>query len=93
MAIAFSILHIFYLTRPVDYSLPGGGYGEGKDLRQALKTTPLSAVIFLLCIGVLIPVLTLFSYHIRLVCMNRTTVEQVRGRAHLLPNPNSSGIS
>ena len=77
LAIVFSVLHIYYLTRPLDYSLPGGGNGEGKNFGQALKATPLSAVIFLLSIGVVIPLLTLFGYHVRLVCMNRTTVEQV----------------
>lgn len=79
LSIAFSVLHIYYLTRPLSYALPRGGFGQGKDFGQALKATPLSAVIFLLSIAVVLPVMVLFGYHVRLVCINRTTVEQVRG--------------
>ncbi|UZJ51409.1 hypothetical protein CBS101457_000729 [Exobasidium rhododendri] len=78
IALIFSILHIYYLTRPVTSPLPGGGFGEGKNFGQALKATPLSAVIFFLVIGVMVPLLTLFGYHARLISMNRTTVEQIR---------------
>lgn len=62
---------------PQDQALPRGGFGQGKNFGQALKATPLSAVIFLLSIAVVLPVIVLFVYHVRLVCMNRTTVEQV----------------
>jgi palmitoyltransferase ZDHHC9/14/18 len=77
LSIIFSILHIYYLTVPQDQTLPRGGFGQGKNFGQALKATPLSAVIFLLSIAVVLPVMVLFVYHVRLVCMNRTTVEQV----------------
>ncbi|MCO5590187.1 hypothetical protein L7F22_044156 [Adiantum nelumboides] len=78
ISIVFCVLHIYYLTRSTQTPLPAGGFGEGKSFRQALKATPLSVVLFFLSIAVLIPITTLFSYHIRLICLNRTTVEQIR---------------
>lgn len=77
LAIIFSVLHIYYLTRPVTFSLPGGGFGSGKSFAGSLRATPLSAVLFLLAVGLVVPLLVLFGYHIRLISMNRTTVEQV----------------
>lgn len=78
LSIAFCVLHIYYLTRSTQTRLPRTGFGEGKTFRQALQATPVSAVLFFLSIGVVIPLLTLFSYHVRLICLNRTTVEQIR---------------
>lgn len=78
ISIVFCVLHIYYLTRSPQTPLPAGGFGEGKSFQQALKATPLSAVVFFLSIAVLIPITTLFCYHIRLICLNRTTVEQIR---------------
>lgn len=78
ISIVFCVLHIYYLTRSPQTQLPAGGFGEGKSFQQALKATPLSVVLFFLSIAVLIPITTLCSYHIRLICLNRTTVEQIR---------------
>lgn len=79
MAIAFSILHIYFLTRPLDYALPASGkFGQGKTFRQALQAAPVSAVLFFLAIGVVVPLTTLLGYHVRLIAINRTTVEQIR---------------
>lgn len=78
ISIAFCVVQLYLLTRPTTQRLPGGGFGEGKDFGQALKHAPLTAVVFLLSVMVTAPLLTLFGYHVRLVGMNRTTVEQIR---------------
>lgn len=51
---------------------------QGYDFQEALQHSPMSAVLFLLILIVFIPILTLFSYHLRLIMMGRTTVEQIR---------------
>lgn len=77
-SIAFTVIHLYLLTRPTTQELPRSGYGEGKDFGQALSSAPMTAAVFILTIMMVIPLLTLFSYHVRLVAMNRTTVEQIR---------------
>ena len=77
--IAFSILHLYLLTRPVTQQLPkAGAFGGGKDFRGALETSPVSVVVFLLSLAALGPIMTLFVYHLRLIVHNRSTVEQIR---------------
>lgn len=78
LSIAFCILQLYFVTRPTAQKLPGGGFGEGKDFGEALAHAPLTAVVFLLSVIVMGPLFTLFAYHVRLVGMNRTTVEQIR---------------
>lgn len=51
--------------------------GEGGFV-GALRESPVSAVLFLLCVGVTGPLGVLFVYHIRLILRNRSTVEQIR---------------
>lgn len=55
----------------------------------ALKTAPGSAAAFVMSILVLGPVAALFFYHVRLMLLNITTIEQVRNQAHrsLIPGP------
>ncbi len=50
----------------------------GYTFRQALSNSPSPAALFVLCIAAVAPLLTLFTYHIRLVLLNRSTVEQIR---------------
>jgi hypothetical protein len=77
--IPFSILHLYYLTRPTDYPLPkAGSFGGGLDFRQALARSPISAVMVILNANVLPPIAMLLGYHAWLVVHNRTTVEQIR---------------
>ncbi|CCF49310.1 hypothetical protein NDA11_007212 [Ustilago hordei] len=69
------------LTRPSTYRYPrakGDVVGRGLSFREALANTPVSAVLFLLCIGAILPLIVLFIYHVRLVLLNRSTVEQIR---------------
>lgn len=75
MSVAFSAIHVYYLTKP---ATPQNSEA-GKTFRDALAATPVSAVMFFLGLGVAAPLVTLLCYHIRLIAMNRTTVEQVRG--------------
>lgn len=79
IVIAMSAVHIVLLTKPASYAFPRGARsGPGLTFRQALAETPVSAVLFLLTIGALGPIMTLFVYHLRLVALNRTTVEEIR---------------
>lgn len=52
------------------------------DFREALKQGPGSAVAFSMTIVVIWPVLALLSYHLRLLVLNVTTIEQIRNQAH-----------
>jgi len=68
------------------------------DFREALKQGPGSAVAFAISVIVLWPVLALLSYHLRLLILNVTTIEQIRNQAHKTvtdgpapPNPFSHG--
>ncbi len=77
--IAFSVVHLYCLTRSVTQALPkSGAFGSGLDFREALARSPVSAILFLLNIGAAAPISFLFGYHLRLVALNRTTVEQIR---------------
>ncbi|KAG9004645.1 Eukaryotic peptide chain release factor GTP-binding subunit [Tulasnella sp. JGI-2019a] len=78
-------------------------YLEGKDRRigasGAIKHAIGSTVTACLCIIVIWPLLALALYHVRLLFLNITTIEQVRQQAHRkltksstpLPNPFSIG--
>ncbi|KAG8881232.1 Eukaryotic peptide chain release factor GTP-binding subunit [Tulasnella sp. 332] len=78
-------------------------YLEGKDRRMgaggAIKHAIGSTVAACLCIVVIWPLLALALYHVRLLLLNVTTIEQVRQQAHrkltksstALPNPFSIG--
>jgi palmitoyltransferase ZDHHC9/14/18 len=70
-------LHIYFLAR--------GGAG----FRKALGRAAGSAVVFCLAIAVIWPVAVLLSYHMRLLLLNITTIEQIRNNAHkaLVPGP------
>jgi len=65
---------------------------------RALKHGAGSVVVFLLGIIVIWPVGALLSYHMRLLLLNITTIEQIRNQAHISlvpgpapPNPFSHG--
>ncbi|CAO1615560.1 unnamed protein product [Sympodiomycopsis kandeliae] len=74
LCMIFSALHLKFLTLP-----PSDKHqGSDKSFKGALSTSPMSAVLFLLILAVFFPILTLFSYHLRLILMGRTTVEQIR---------------
>lgn len=77
IVIAFTVVHLVLLTTTKAYPR-GNTVAPGLDFRGALQQSPVSAVLFLLCIGLLAPVGTLYVYHIRLVLLNRSTVEQIR---------------
>ncbi|KAG8763418.1 Eukaryotic peptide chain release factor GTP-binding subunit [Ceratobasidium sp. 423] len=66
-------LHIYLQTRPEHGS---------KSFREALGGTGIgSAVVFVVCAAVIWPVGTLLGYHIRLLALNITTIEQLRNSA------------
>jgi hypothetical protein len=64
-------------------------HNEQTSFRQALKRAPGSAAVFIMGLLVIWPDLALLSYHIRLLLLNVTTIEQVRNQAHssILPGP------
>ncbi|TKY90335.1 hypothetical protein EX895_000333 [Sporisorium graminicola] len=76
--VAFTALRLVLLTKPDGYTYPRGGSAPGLTFRGALAQSPVSAVLFILCIAAAAPLLVLFTYHIRLVLLNRSTVEQIR---------------
>lgn len=61
-------IHLWLLTRGP----------AGRTFQQALQTSPMSAVLFLLILAALFPLVTLFSYHTRLMALGRSTAEQIR---------------
>ncbi|TFK62543.1 hypothetical protein BDN72DRAFT_776950 [Pluteus cervinus] len=78
LIICTSALHLWLLTQR-----------EGIDFRHALSEAPGSAIVFCLSIAVIWPVAALLSYHMRLLLLNITTIEQIRNQAHktLVPGP------
>ncbi|KAF7363570.1 Palmitoyltransferase [Mycena sanguinolenta] len=77
-------LHLYWLT--VDAA---PGTPKTKAFGHALKHGAGSAVVFCLGITVIWPVGALLSYHMRLLLLNVTTIEQIRTTAHksLVPGP------
>lgn len=78
-------LHIYLQTLP--------RFGSN-TVRGAMKGTGAgSAAVFVVCAAVVWPVGTLLGYHIRLLALNVTTIEQLRNSAHaaLAPGNESSG--
>ncbi|KAL7283614.1 hypothetical protein ACG7TL_003049 [Trametes sanguinea] len=80
LVICTTALHLYLLTRKFHMSF-----------RQAIGTSQGvgSAVAFCISIIVIWPVLALLSYHLRLLLLNVTTIEQIRNQAHksLVPGP------
>ncbi|PPQ91424.1 hypothetical protein CVT25_014312 [Psilocybe cyanescens] len=79
MIICTSALHLYLVTRK-----------EHTNFRHALSGPGIgSAVVFSLSICVIWPVAALLSYHMRLLLLNITTIEQIRNQAHktLIPGP------
>ncbi|KAJ3576658.1 hypothetical protein NP233_g300 [Leucocoprinus birnbaumii] len=89
LIICTSALHLYFLTIRDDL-----------DLRHALKRGAGSAVAFCLSILVIWPVAALLLYHMRLLLLNITTIEQIRNQAHKTlipeappPNPFSHAVA
>ncbi|KAF9448023.1 hypothetical protein P691DRAFT_670293 [Macrolepiota fuliginosa MF-IS2] len=87
LIICTSALHLYLLT-----------IRENLDFRHALARGAGSAVAFCLSILIIWPVAALLSYHMRLLLLNITTIEQIRNQAHKSlipdappPNPFSHG--
>jgi len=85
--IVTSALHLYFLT-----------VRRKINLREALRQGAGSAVVFSISIVVIWPVLALLTYHLRLLILNVTTIEQIRNQAHKTvtagpapPNPFSHG--
>ncbi|KAJ7097794.1 DHHC palmitoyltransferase-domain-containing protein [Mycena belliarum] len=78
LVICTSAIHLYLLTRR-----------EGLDFKHALRRGAGSAVVFSLSIAVIWPVAALLTYHMRLLLLNVTTIEQIRNQAHksLVPGP------
>ncbi|KZT09632.1 uncharacterized protein LAESUDRAFT_722601 [Laetiporus sulphureus 93-53] len=81
LVICTTAVHLYLLTR-APFHL---------DFRKALQTTQGSgsAAAFMMSILVIWPVLALLLYHLRLLLLNVTTIEQIRNQAHksLVPGP------
>ncbi len=76
--VAFTAARLVLMTKPTTYRYPRGGAAEGYSFRQALGESPVSAVLFVLSLAAAAPLVVLWSYHVRLVLRNRSTVEQIR---------------
>ncbi|KAJ7741556.1 DHHC palmitoyltransferase-domain-containing protein [Mycena maculata] len=78
LVIVTSALHLYLLTR-----------WDKLDFKSALRHGAGSAVVFCLSIAVIWPVGALLTYHMRLLLLNVTTIEQIRNQAHksLVPGP------
>lgn len=78
LVICTSALHLYLLTRR-----------DGIKFSSALREGAGSAVAFSLAITVVWPVTALLVYHMRLLLLNITTIEQIRNQAHksLIPGP------
>ncbi|EIW60148.1 uncharacterized protein TRAVEDRAFT_27826 [Trametes versicolor FP-101664 SS1] len=80
LVICTTAIHLYLLTRKYHLSFHralGTSQGVG------------SAVAFCISILVIWPVMALLSYHLRLLLLNVTTIEQIRNQAHksLVPGP------
>jgi len=88
LVIVTSALHIYFLT-----------FRDNLDFRRAIVRGLGSAISFCLAVLVIWPVAALLSYHMRLLLLNVTTIEQIRNSAHKTlvpgavtpPNPFSHG--
>lgn len=87
LVICTSALHLYLLTRR-----------DGIKFSSSLREGAGSAVAFSLAITVIWPVTALLVYHMRLLLLNITTIEQIRNQAHKSlvegpapPNPFSYG--
>ncbi|KAF7974815.1 hypothetical protein HWV62_11163 [Athelia sp. TMB] len=87
LVIITSALHIYFLTQR-----------DHLDFRGAIAHGIGSTVVFCLSVIVIWPVTALLSYHMRLLLLNVTTIEQIRNSAHKSlgagaapPNPFSHG--
>ncbi|KAI0062322.1 hypothetical protein BV25DRAFT_1804263 [Artomyces pyxidatus] len=78
LVIVTSALHLYLLTRM-----------QHLDFRHAISSGAGSAVAFSISVVVIWPVGALLSYHMRLLFLNITTIEQIRNSAHksLVPGP------
>ncbi|EIN07178.1 zf-DHHC-domain-containing protein [Punctularia strigosozonata HHB-11173 SS5] len=78
LVIVTSALHLWWLTRR-----------DHVNFQHALREGAGSAVAFCLSIVVIWPVTALLIYHLRLLLLNVTTIEQIRNQAHktLVPGP------
>ncbi|KAJ7172333.1 DHHC palmitoyltransferase-domain-containing protein [Mycena filopes] len=77
LVIVTSGIHLYLLAR------------HGNGFKHALSHGAGSAVVFCLAIAVIWPVAALLTYHMRLLLLNVTTIEQIRNQAHktLIPGP------
>ncbi|KAG5635470.1 hypothetical protein H0H81_011111 [Sphagnurus paluster] len=96
LVIITSALHLWLLTTVPTES------GQHLNLRHALSDRKGigSAIVFCISIAVIWPVGALLAYHMRLLVLNVTTIEQIRNQAHKTisipgtaqpPNPFSHG--
>ncbi|KAH7908880.1 DHHC palmitoyltransferase-domain-containing protein [Hygrophoropsis aurantiaca] len=78
LVICTSAIHLYILTRD-----------NHVDFAGALSQGVGSAVAFSLSVVVIWPVTALLAYHMRLLLLNVTTIEQIRNQAHktLVPGP------
>jgi palmitoyltransferase ZDHHC9/14/18 len=77
--ICTSALHLYLLT-----------VKDHINYRHALRRAPGSAVAFCMAICIIWPVAALFTYHVRLLVLNITTIEQIRNQAHKSLMPGSA---
>ncbi|OBZ69219.1 putative palmitoyltransferase ZDHHC14 [Grifola frondosa] len=89
LVICTTALHLFLLTRKAHL-----GFRQAVATPQGVG----SAVAFSMSIVVIWPVMALLTYHLRLLLLNVTTIEQIRNQAHRSlgagappPNPFSHG--
>ncbi|TFK54753.1 hypothetical protein OE88DRAFT_1653233 [Heliocybe sulcata] len=78
LVICTAALHLYFLTQD-----------EHIDFHHALNKGAGSAVVFVIGMLVIWPVSALLAYHMRLLLLNVTTIEQIRNQAHksLVPGP------
>lgn len=81
LVICTSALHLSLLSK------------EGVNFKHALRLGAGSAVGFCLSILAMWPVGALLTYHIRLLLLNITTLEQIRNQAHKLVEPGSVPVN
>ncbi|KAJ7185289.1 DHHC palmitoyltransferase-domain-containing protein [Mycena filopes] len=83
--IVTAALHLNFLAR---WTQAAGGDGGG-GLKHAVRRGTGSVVVFCLTIVALWPVGALLTYHVRLLLVDVTTLEQIRNQAHktLVPGP------
>lgn len=93
LMLALCVAHLVMLTWRKGHAYPRAHHvSPGLSFGGALRNSPSSAVVGLISAILMAPVSTLIGYHIRLLWLNRSTVEQIRLHAARTVGADAAGL-